>query len=478
MKHDYPLIVDLDGTLIHSDILYETFLVAIKNNFFIFFISFYWILRGKAFLKSKLARYACNFDVTTLPYNKNFVDWLKSEKRKNRLIILCTATHNIIANKIGAHLGLFNEIISTNDNLNLSGKNKADILSRRFGFKKFDYVGNSFADIQVWKIARYAYGVNVSNLLVKYFQNHFKFKFLFSRASNIAVDCFSALRPHQWVKNLILFIPLLASHQFLNFNLWYDLLLSFISFSFCASAVYILNDLIDIENDRQHPRKMYRPFASGQLSIMYGFFISLIFLVLSFNISFLVNSQFKYWLFLYFVLTSSYSLFFRKVVLLDCVVLSLLYTIRIIAGGEAAHLVNSFWLLTFSVFLFLSLAFIKRYAEIEIRIFEGQKVLKGRGYYTSDAGLLHALGIASGYSATLILALYLNSDVVSSLYFSPYFIWADIPVLLFWISWMWLKAHRGEMHDDPVIFAIKDKISILAGLFFALFLFLGTLNFS
>ena len=211
---------------------------------------------------------------------------------------------------------------------------------------------------------------------------------------------------------------------------------------------------------------------------MIGFFMALILLTVSFSLAFLVNENFKFWLFLYFILTCTYTLFFKKIVLLDCIVLSLLYTVRIVAGGEATHLLNSFWLLAFSVFLFLSLAFVKRYAEIQINIYQGLKILKGRGYYSSDVDLIRALGVASGYSASLILALYLNSVNVLSLYLCPYFIWADVPVLLFWISWMWLKAHRGEMHDDPIIFAIKDKFSIFSGLFFTLFLFLGTLNIS
>ena len=476
MKRNIPLIVDLDGTLIRTDMLCESFLIAIRNNLLVILFVFFWIFYGRNFLKYKLAQYASNLDVDLLPFNAELISWLKCEKKKSRVIILCTATHKIIADQIGMHLGLFNEIFSTNDNLNLSGRNKAKFLKKQFGLKGFDYIGNSFADINVWKIARYAYGVNISNFLAKYFQNKFKFKFLFSRTSGLALQCFYVLRTHQWLKNLILFIPLFASHQFLNFSLWYDLFLSFISFSFCASAVYIFNDFLDIESDRQHPSKKNRPFASGHLPIIYGIFISSILLILSFNLAFLVNGHFKYWLLSYFAIASGYSLLFKKIVLLDCFVLSLLYTIRILAGFEAAHLLNSFWLLAFSVFLFLSLAFIKRYAEIEISIFEGKQLLKGRGYYTSDATLIHTLGIASGYSATLILALYLNSDSVSSLYSSSYFIWVNIPLLLFWISWMWLKAHRGEMNDDPIIFALKDKISIFAGLFFVFFLFLGTLN--
>ncbi len=473
-----PLIVDLDGTLIFSDTLYETFLFALKKNFLVFFFSLFWVLRGKAFLKSKLANLSVNFDPLLLPYNTNFIKWVKLEKKKNRRVILCTAAHNIIAAKIAKHLGFFDEIISTNDNLNLSGKEKAKILSGRFGSRGFDYAGNSFSDIHIWKIARYAYGVNVNNFLVEHFQNKFRFSFLFTQSSNILLESFSALRPYQWVKNLILFIPLFASHQFFNFTLWYDLLIAFFSFSFCASAVYIFNDFIDIESDRQHLRKKNRPFASGQLPIVNGFFIALILLAASFTLAFILNGYFKYWLLLYFALTCTYSLLIKQIVLLDCVFLSLLYTVRIVAGGEATHLNSSFWLLAFSVFLFLSLAFVKRYAEIEIPPHTGQQILKGRGYYSSDAGLIRTFGVASGYSATLILALYLNSDSVSSLYLCPYFIWADVPILVIWIIWLWLKAHRGEMHDDPIIFAIKDKISIFSGLFFALFLFFGTLNIS
>jgi 4-hydroxybenzoate polyprenyltransferase len=474
MKNNPPLVVDLDGTLIYTDILQESLIHYFKSSIFSIFKILIWVLRGKVYLKNKISSKIV-LPYSLLPYNFELINWLKT-KKKDQKLILCTGTCQFDADKISNHLGLFDEVIGTSEFFNFSGKNKAFYLRERFGEKGFDYVGNSFADIHVWKISRYAYGVNVSNFILNHFQNEFKLDLLFSKSPNFLTRLFSALRPYQWLKNLILFIPLLASHQFLNFDLWCDLLLAFVSFSFCASTGYIFNDLIDIENDRQHDRKKNRPFASGQLSIINGLFTALILLFLSFGLAFLVNGNFKYWLFLYFILTCIYSLFFKKIVLLDCVFLSLLYTIRILAGGEAAHLLNSFWLLAFSVFLFLSLALVKRFAEIGIRVNKGQKILNGRGYYIDDADLIRSLGVASGYSSALILALYLNSDSVSSLYFSPYFVWADVPVLLFWISWVWLKAHRGEMHDDPIIFAIKDKISIFSGLFFAFFLLLGSLN--
>ena len=251
---------------------------------------------------------------------------------------------------------------------------------------------------------------------------------------------------------------------------------SFIAFSFCASSVYIANDLLDLESDRQHPRKCNRPFASGSVPIWKGVLTSPILLIISLIIAHYVGIAFLHWLLLYFLITCFYSFILKQLVLIDCITLAILYTLRIVAGAAAIGNDISFWLLAFSVFLFLSLAFIKRFAELHGQQVNDKKQVKGRGYFTGDAPLIQLLGIASGFSSVLVFALYLNSSEVQRLYLHPEWVWGNVLVLVFWVSWMWLRAHRGEMHDDPLIFAIKDKFSLLAGCFFGLLILMGTLN--
>jgi len=275
---------------------------------------------------------------------------------------------------------------------------------------------------------------------------------------------------HQWLKNVLLFVPLLAAHQIGNIQSLSTLILAFISFSLCASAVYMTNDLLDLESDRRHPRKRNRPFAAATLPIAAGAVIAPLFAITSLALGALVGSAFLAWLIVYFGLTTAYSLALKRIALVDCLTLAALYTLRIIAGAAAVSVILSFWLLAFSVFIFLSLAFVKRYAELQVQAQAGNSHAHGRGYAVSDAPLVQTLGIAAGYSAVLVLALYLHSETVTALYAQPVLIWFAVPLLLFWISWVWLKAHRGEMHDDPIVFAIKDKASLaIAGLTAAAF---------
>lgn len=285
-----------------------------------------------------------------------------------------------------------------------------------------------------------------------------------------------ALRVHQWLKNLLLLVPLLAAHQLLDITAWQQLCIAFLSFSLCASAVYIANDLLDLSNDRQHPRKQRRPFASGAVSIVAGVLMAPLLFASSLILAMKVNPAFTGWLLFYFLTTCLYSWKLKRLILIDCITLAMLYTLRIVAGAAAVAMALSFWLLAFSVFLFLSLAFVKRYAELELQILQGSQKIHGRGYFTTDAPLIQTLGVTSGYAAALVLALYLNSEAVTKLYHAPELIWGVVPVMLFWISWMWIQAHRGNMHDDPLVFAIKDKTSLLAGVILTLVLTVGALG--
>jgi 4-hydroxybenzoate polyprenyltransferase len=373
-------------------------------------------------------------------------------------------------------LGLFDEIIASDGHNNIAGKNKATVLVDRFGKHQFDYVGNSSADIPVWESARKGIVVNPSKRVLQDAEACVEVEHVFnSTAKNDFYLWIKALRVHQWMKNILLFIPFLASHQIPTTSTMSALLVAFLSFSLCASSVYLTNDLLDLESDRNHPRKFKRPFASGDLQLWKGALAAPVVLILSFILSTCVDTSFVMWLGIYFVLTCFYSLRLKEFVLLDCITLAILYTLRIAAGTVVIGIPFSFWILAFSAFLFLSLAFVKRFAELQLQFLNGKQNAMGRGYMTDDAPLIQILGISSGYMASLVLAFYLNSQKILELYSSPAWIWGCIPVLVFWMSWIWLQAHRGKMHDDPLVFAIKDKTSLLSGLFFVTFLILGAI---
>jgi 4-hydroxybenzoate polyprenyltransferase/phosphoserine phosphatase len=470
-----PLVVDLDGTLINTDMLHESAIAAFRQNPFVVFKILLWLTRGKAYLKASLAK-LITINAETLPYNQVFLTWLKLKKDEGRYIVLSTASHSSYANAISKHLGVFDEVISTEANINLAGKHKSDALVTKYGKQAFDYAGNSHADLHVWENARNAVVVNASSGLIKKTQAKYHVERVFDKKKLSFKSIRQMFRFHQWLKNALLFVPMLAAHQLTDYNTWVSLGIAFVSFSLCASAVYIGNDLLDLSSDRLHPRKSSRPFASGDVPIVVGAILIPILLTISGVLASYLNPDFMFWLALYFILTCAYSLYIKRVVLIDCMTLAVLYTIRIIAGAAAAVMSLSLWLLAFSIFIFFSLAFVKRYAELKAHTLKERDLVHGRGYFTSDAQLVQILGIASGHSALVILALYLNSEAVLSLYSNPKVIWAAIPIMLFWISWVWIKAHRNEMNDDPLVFAVKDPTSLLAGLMLALVLYVGAVG--
>ncbi len=472
-----PLVVDLDGTLVHTDMLHETSLRAFRDSPWSLLRASVSLAQGKAALKQQLASIG-RFDPGHLPYNQELLHWLREQKAAGRYLVLCTASDRVVADSVAAHLGIFDDVMASDGARNLGGKVKEAALVSRFGHRGFDYAGNSAADLPVWRSARRAVVVNASAAIARQAVSICEVERVFPRMALDLGVWRRALRVHQWVKNILLFVPLFAAHQMTNTALWGSVLLGFLAFSLCASSVYIVNDLLDLESDRAHPRKRMRPFASGALPVWLGAVLALLLLCVSLGLAAYVGGSFLRWLGFYFVLTSAYSWVLKRVMVVDCLALAMLYTLRIIAGAAAADMPLSFWLLAFSVFLFLSLAFVKRYAELELQVLAGNNQVHGRGYYTSDAPLIQTLGVTSGYGAVLVMALYLNSDAVLRLYRTPELVWGAIPVLLFWISWMWMQAHRGKMHDDPVVFALKDKASLCAGAALAVILTAGALGWT
>lgn len=463
-----PLVVDLDGTLIRNDLLEETMVGFILRNPLRIFLVIKWLLSGKANLKFHLAQLT-HIDVESLPYNQRVIDLIKEERSKGRVVVLATASHVIYAKKISEHLGLFDQVFATEKNLNLSAQNKCDKLVKEFGKGDFDYIGNSCDDLHVWKWSRLAYVVNPSASLRGRLKNLGNIERIISDKKNKFKIWARALRLHQWVKNFLIFVPLLASHKIHDFRLLIDGCLAFLFFGFCASHVYLFNDLTDLKNDRVHSTKRFRPIAVGHVSSLAALVVSAILLTTSFVGSFLLLPLwFGISLVSYYLLTLAYSLLLKRIAMLDIVTLASLYTMRIIAGTFAFGVALTFWMLAFSMFIFLSLSLVKRYAELhEKRALGSKKMAHGRGYYASDLEILSSMGVVSGYLSVMVLALYIQDKATITLYSHPRIIWFACPVLLFWISRIWMVTHRGQMHDDPVVFAIKDKTSWLVGALFA-----------
>ncbi|MBS0590908.1 MAG: UbiA family prenyltransferase, partial [Proteobacteria bacterium] len=411
-REDIPLCVDLDGTLIRSDLLVESALALAQRNPLNVLRCGFWLLRGKAAMKREIAARS-EVDVTLLPYDERVIARLRDSTRHR---VLCTASDRKYADAVAAHLGVFDEVLASDGERNLAGANKARALVERYGERGFDYAGNARPDIAVWRSARRAIVVNASEGLAASAAAVTDIDEVLPREAGGLRVWLKALRLHQWLKNLLVFLPLLASHKLFQFDAALLSLFAFIAFGLCASGVYVLNDLLDLESDRNHPRKRLRPFAAGALPLASGLVAAPSLTVAAFALALAVGAKFALVLFGYWLLTLAYSFRLKRIAMLDTVVLAALYTVRIVAGTAAIHSALSFWLLAFSMFLFLSLALVKRYTELHGLAQQGRNRTDGRGYEVDDLSLIQSLGGASGYLAVLVLALYINSAASEVLY--------------------------------------------------------------
>lgn len=458
-----PLCVDLDGTLLKTDTLLELAVRVLKQSPWLLLCLPFWLLAGKPVLKRQLAA-RCTLDPALLPVNHDFLAYLQEQHQQRRTLYLATGAHESVAKAIATHYGLFTDVFATNDNINLTGQRKAALLTERFGHQQFAYAGNDAVDYAVWEAAGEHILVNATPSLARKATARFTFNKQFDLRKPLSLKSLAkAMRLHQWAKNVLIFVPLLAAHHLLDIHRMLDTVIGFIAFGCCASFSYIVNDLGDLDADRKHHSKHRRPFASGMLDIRAGLALALLLLALTVVLSLPLSSAFVFTLICYFIITNLYTFRLKSIAVLDVAILAGLYTMRVIAGGFAAHADLSFWLLAFSCFIFFSLAIVKRVSELLVIQANNPAgtAVACRGYVTSDTPVLISLGTASALMSVLVLALYINSPDIMELYTSPRYLWLVCPVIVLWLARIWIITGRGQMHDDPVVFALRDRASWL-----------------
>ena len=452
-----PLFVDLDGTLIKSDITVESMLLVLKRNIFYLPLIAFWLLRGRPYLKRQLAR-RVEVPVERLPLNTEFLNYLRGEKAKGRKLILISASDQTLVRKVGDHIGLFDDSIGSDGHFNLKAGNKLRRI-RQLTTGDFAYAGNSTADLPIWSAAQHALMVNCDDKLVKRLGGGDKAVSRFDQPESVLLKLWHAMRPHQWLKNLLLFVPLVLSHQLDQTGMLLMAVIGFISFSLCASSVYLLNDLLDLDSDRLHDSKHRRPFAAGELPLSTGLVAAPVLLSVAFAVALLLPPAFLYILFLYWLLTCCYSFFLKRLFLVDVALLAMLYTIRIIAGSAAISVASTDFLVAFSLFLFLGLALVKRVTELGRLAASNKVAIEGRAYSERHLRLLSIIGSGSSLISVLIFIFYINAPDTTRLYSSPQVLWLICLLLVYLLARIWRQARTGKLDEDPVLFAITDRAS-------------------
>jgi 4-hydroxybenzoate polyprenyltransferase/phosphoserine phosphatase len=475
-----PLCVDLDGTLVKSDTLLDSVVVLARQSPRSLLRFPRWIAEGKAAFKRNVSSVVA-LNVVHLPYNQPLLEYLRQQHADGREIYLATGADHLLAERVAHHLGLFSGVLASDGSLNLTGRNKLAAFQQRFP-AGFSYIGNARPDLPLLTHCVHPMVANPHRGLRTTLRSAaVQPSRTFTDSDSPMKAWLRAIRLHQWAKNTLIFLPLLLAHV-RAVGPAVAALLAFLSFGLAASATYLFNDLLDLEADRHHPRKRVRPFAAGDLSPIAGAVTILLFLVTSLVLALLLphvltalspqfiwngQGQFIEWLVLYAISTTVYSLRLKRMVLVDVMVLACLYTIRILAGSAAAGVKVSPWLAAFSIFFFLSLAFVKRFSELESLSMRREAsealAVKGRNYRVSDLEQLRSFGTASGYASVVIFALYIGNEVAQNLYPHHSRLWLLVPVLLLWLSRLWLKASRGELEEDPVVYAITDPRSLQLG---------------
>jgi 4-hydroxybenzoate polyprenyltransferase/phosphoserine phosphatase len=455
-----PLVVDLDGTLTPTDTLSESLIALVKRSPASLVQIPFRLLNGRADFKEWVASRA-GISPERLPYREALLAYLRDEKRKGRRIVLATAAHRSIAERVSAHFGLFDEVLATQAGRNLKGEAKLEAIRAKLG-SDFVYAGDSAADRAIWKAARAAVLVGVAPGVADAVRKDVPVEREFAPEQGGLAAWMRAFRVHQWLKNLLLFVPLLTAFSFLDVWKLTTTAIAFFAFSFAASASYVFNDLWDLDNDRSHPRKRLRPFASGSLPIAKGLIAAVISLAVALALASAVSRSFLWMLLLYLAITSAYSWLLKERALIDVLTLSLLYTLRILAGSVAIGIPSSSWQLAFSAFIFLSLALVKRCAELVSLEQSGQGSAPGRDYRVTDLAVLYPLGVGAALSAVVVFGLFISTEETRARYVTPELLWLVALGLVYWLARLWIKTSRGRMDDDPLVYAVTDSGSLMA----------------
>lgn len=462
IKHT-PLCVDLDGSLIASDTLWEGLVALLMQKPLMIFQVIGWLLAGKAVLKKNVAEYT-DRSGEDWPVRDEVVSYINQAKAQGRKVYLVTGAAQKTAEAISKHLGLFDGVYHSDEQINLTSTRKRDKLVQEFGDGGFDYIGNSADDIAVFNSARRGIVVAPDRAAKTWLKQN-QSEEIPTKPTGIKT-VLKAIRVHQWLKNVLIAVPLFLNHTFLDFQSISAAIIAFFSFSFFASSVYIVNDLSDLKADRAHPKKCKRPLASGAISIPTAAVLWVALFSASVLLASLLPIEFLYVMVVYAIITTAYTFVLKRKLLVDVFTLASLYTIRIIAGAFATHSGLSFWLLAFSVFFFLSLALVKRYVELSEGEKEDDSKLLGRGYYGMDTSMLAQGGVSSAFTSAMVLALYINSPEFSEMYDNPWVLWPLVPLILYMLLRIWILAGRGLVHEDPVVFIMRDwrsQLTMVAG---------------
>ena len=466
-----PLCVDCDGTLIRTDLLYEGLLLLVKQAPLALLLLPLWLLRGKAYFKQRVAeRVAFRWD--SLPYRERVLELMRAARAAERPVLLATASPKAWADGIAAHVGSVTQVLATDQGHNLRGPAKAARLAELYGPRGFDYAGNDSHDVPVWAGARSAIVVSSSPSLLARARAVAEVQEVVEDDRAGPLAWLKMIRVHQWLKNLLVFLPFVAAHRLDSTESLVRATLAFAAFCLCASAVYVINDLLDLDSDRRHVRKRNRPLAAGRIPVAHAIVAAPLLLAGSLALALFLPPLLLLVLGCYFAMTLAYSLRLKRQVIVDVLLLAALYTMRLLAGAAATSVVPSFWLLAFSMFLFLSLALVKRYSELKVTLAQSQQSAAGRGYRVADLPVLMALGVSAGMASVMVLALYINDPETRRLYPSTTWLWLVPTLMLYWVSRVWMKTHRDEIDDDPVVWAVRDWQSLLTvvllGICFAL----------
>lgn len=466
-----PLAVDLDGTLVATDTLFESALALIRQKPWSILLFIVWLSRGKTVLKAEIAKRVTPH-AESLPYRRDLVEYLRGERNKGRTIVLATAAHRTIAESVAASLGIFDVVLASTEAVNLKGTLKRDALVQLYGSRGFDYIGDSKSDKPVWAACRIGHVAGrMRRLPESILAAGTQQGEAFPAPIPSLKTCLREIRVYQWVKNLLVFVPALLNH-YVDWEILKALVIAFLGFSFLASGTYVVNDIFDLEADRRHPRKSRRPLASGQISIALGIPMAAVLLTGAIVLG-LTNLQLGACLSIYLVLTLLYSSYIKGKPIIDVVVLAMLYTLRVYAGGLVSRAYVTPWLFQFSIFLFLSLAFVKRYSELQRSRLQPLVEAHGRGYGVEDLSIVGQAGLGSGLIAGLVMALYVNGQDTVKVYPHAEMLWGVCPLFVYWIIRVWLIAHRGNMHEDPILFAFRDRVSYIVAFLIVVLVLLG-----